>query len=207
MRIFYHGTSMENTESILKNGFDSTMTEMTWTCSDESSIYVVSDDMEEECEGETIRRAIEAATITAAKLFSKSRNIGVFEFRISDKIVKKLEDCCYIQEDFSTGDREPYCYEIDAKELNKMILSGEIKCILHIYKGYMYYMSLVYLFGIKDSQFMDMPEELETALNDLSDSSPLFELWESSFDYMEEIESKKVKFTKPLSECKKAASF
>ena len=112
MKTLFHGTTLENYESILKNGF-SPRTDKTWECSDDRTIYFY--DMDKDvngCEDETeqredcIRRCFENSQISASIQNFTGSKLVVFEIEIASE---------YCEDDYSCDNMSDAatCVDID----------------------------------------------------------------------------------------------
>ena len=130
---FFHGTSMENAEKIIKEGFSSNDT--IWNCSDCDYTYVAESNCDEEEYNinydEGFYLAVEAAQIAAAYFNSMKSETVVFEFLVPEEIANEFED------DISCENMAQYhhCYQIDSKFLNDCIRTGKIRVIKHTLKN------------------------------------------------------------------------
>lgn len=95
----YHGTSYENAQNILRNGWDTLTYPKTWTVSATNHIYFYYD-RDDEGEDETrdiqlMRQALESAMITAALHHSSSKDLCVFcvDLDLTEDEITSLKDC------------------------------------------------------------------------------------------------------------------
>jgi len=111
MKTLYHGTTLENWESIKANGWGGEVP--VWTCSNLSEIYFYDldkgfdciDDLEEREQGH-IRRAFESGQIAAALYGCKSEKLVVIRVEIEEHLVEDDLSCENMADTASTVEIE-----------------------------------------------------------------------------------------------------
>lgn len=140
---YYHGTSKENYESILKNGFKPK--KQNWDCSDETVTYLWSED-EFECPEECVRHAYESAVVSAAVQNSKCKELYVFAFEIE-------HDDMPIYADLSTDNMEN-AVTIEHAHINQKIRNKDFT--VYVYpSGYEPDLRIAYLSSLSDNKNME----------------------------------------------------
>lgn len=154
---FFHGTSAENAQNIIENGWNSKrLYPSTWSCSADNRIYLVSS-AREGC----YFLAVEEGQITAAKNGSTSKDIYVFEFDIPEDVADE-----YLLKDNSCEGME-HCYSIDAAILDNLLMALDIKMCFRSYPVYIPMMRPFYLTSLSDKYMkitdLDLMEAVKMA--------------------------------------------
>ena len=122
MKTFYHGTTVENAEKIIKEGFDEP-DDMIWDVSVPGYIYLTDESFDdEETEDWAKTRAIEAAQIAAAHYDSMKTSVILFKFTVPDELAAEFEpdDSCENADGCVQGTTE-FC--------NKLVDEGYVSTI------------------------------------------------------------------------------
>lgn len=102
MATFFHGTTVENAIDMVKYDFlSSTIKDCTWTCSDDTGVYLWSLDKfieigemeDDESTDRIICQAFESAQVTAATSGTLKTGLVVFEFEIDSHLVEDDWSC------------------------------------------------------------------------------------------------------------------
>ena len=131
--IYYHGTSLQAANSILKTGFNNVTT--IWSCSVPTNTYLIQADSDYYDKNEALMFAIEAGQIASAMTDTHDTDIVVFEFEMSDETADDnlLPD--------TSCEGSDGCWCIPDKTLNKLIQIGAVKmrtkCLKNMYIPYL----------------------------------------------------------------------
>jgi hypothetical protein len=173
----YHGTSFENYQSILENGFNGDR-DTIWNCSNDSYTYLW--DVKKIGKGEqldkedainqAIQQAFESARIAAAVQKSHSDKIIVFEIEIDSKFVTDDDSC----ENMSYASK---VYNQDLEEC------GKIKNVY--YMEFSPHMILFYLSGLVSNDYMDLYDNFTqyeiNLMEKIGQSQDLSSFWEDIY--------------------------
>jgi len=130
--LFYHGTTMEAAQSILREGFGGGST--CWNCSDDECVYLWEAAPESEDEMYGFFNAAESAQLAAAITGSHSSEIVVFALEIPDKDIGE-----WVTEDVSCENMARlFAWETPSMWLNEMISKGKVKISAQVGEGYRY---------------------------------------------------------------------
>lgn len=126
MRIYYHGTSIENARSILKNGFGADTT--IWYASYLKYVYM-REAVSSEAGEDTYNETIHSAFTTAAICNSQENGVAIFQIEIPESLAGCVEPDDSVEYDENS-------YQIEAEQLNKFIADGSIKIECRVLGGY-----------------------------------------------------------------------
>lgn len=170
---FYHGTSKENADKILKEGF-SNEKDTIWNCSDPEMMYVVkeTEDEDELCWNyftDAKELALNASQIAAAFFNSQSSSTVVFEFDVSFDVSEDFD--CYFEPDCSCENMaDSDCYQVTAQNLNRLIKAGFVKVTVHTFSK-CYNPSLRVFYLPRNNEYLESiaDEMVEKALSAIKD--------------------------------------
>jgi hypothetical protein len=158
MTKIYHGTTMENYESILKDGFQHDTDCLTWdNASDSDYIYFwnpkdvkkayLNDDstMQEAIE-ESKRQAAESAKITAAVFKSRYERVVILEMEVNSKYISPDDSC-----ENMSGAVKVNCDNLKPSMIKNVYYSDFVPSA-----------SLFYLVGLIDNQNIDLYNHLSS---------------------------------------------
>lgn len=182
----FHGTSEESYNSILANGFNPRLASVnTWGCSESDYIYFYnplnfieegeSDDIES-AYNTCVERCFENAQISASIQKSHASFIYVMELEVNLKDVESDDSC----------DNMDLASKVNTDKLN-------VNMIKKVYRAdFAYNMSLVYIAGLKYSDYLNLDDFTDFELNmmDKINQSNLF-INECGIEW-EEVENFKV---------------
>lgn len=126
MSIYYHGTSIENARSILKNGFGASTT--IWYASYPKYVYMRKA-VPPEAGEDTYNETIHSAFTTAAICNSQENGVAIFQIDIPESLAGYVEPDDSVEYDENS-------YQIEAEQLNKLVADGSIKVECHVLEGY-----------------------------------------------------------------------
>lgn len=126
MSIYYHGTSIENARSILKNGFGAGTT--IWYASYPKYVYMRKA-VPLEAGEDTYNETIHSAFTTAAICNSQENGVAIFQIDIPESLAGYVEPDDSVEYDENS-------YQIEAEQLNKLVADGNIKIECRVLEGY-----------------------------------------------------------------------
>lgn len=142
MRRLFHGTTKENYQSILENGFNGDLApSMVWNVSDSSVTYFYDSSKEEfDDQEECIYRCISNAQITASVHKYLGNEIIVMELEVDDELCEDDESCGPAMVDTATVIDNDY---LDVSMIKKVYISDDayspflrlyfLSCVNHDY--------------------------------------------------------------------------
>lgn len=145
MTIYYHGTTMENAKSILKEGFNSESA--VWECSDPLATYFYRSDINDTPK-EGLKLAIENAQIASAVSGVQDTSVAV--------IVADIPDSVPAYPDRSCENMENVAVEIETELLNLGIDCRKIKISMLIFPET--YCPGMRFFYLKDLSFLELSD-------------------------------------------------
>ena len=150
--LFYHGTTMEAAQSILREGYGGGST--CWNCSDDECVYLWEAAPESEDEMYGFFNAAESAQLAAAITGSHSSEIVVFALEIPDKDIGE-----WVTEDVSCENMARlFAWETPSMWLNEMISKGKVKISAQVGEGYKPAFRWFYLTGVT-RDYLDLSEK------------------------------------------------
>lgn len=195
-KVFFHGTTRDCADAILKNGFRPFNATRAWNCSDEKYAYMYSLDKmlnayddSDVAYREAVLRAFENGAITNAVSWVPNSYVVVLEYQFNEDDIKDI-----VKDDTSCPNMEYEAVQFRTAKINELLKAGKCNIITHHFK-FNVCLTPFYVIGAYHNEFFRGSQEnkdlfncsmLYAALDILDETGHASDILYAIEDYLEE---------------------